>query len=136
MAKDTDVTFADYVPQDDREPLSYATDAETFFEYGPGIEGETNTTDSARPLLDSFFKVLDDRIAGGTTAAVLRVAHGETTMPFESLIKAPGSENKPVQTDETFTRDTNPWRGATRQDAWPATSSGPPTATGRRTRCS
>ena len=112
MAKETDITFARYVPQADREPLSYATDAETFFQYGPGVEGEKNTTEKARPLLDDFFKALDDRIAGSSTAAVYRFAHGETTMPFAALIKAPGSELQ-VPEGERFTRDTNPWRGAT-----------------------
>ena len=112
MAKETDITFARYVPQADREPLSYATDAETFYQYGPGVEGETNTTDNARPLLDDFFKALDDRVAGGKTAAVFRFAHGETTMPFEALIKTPGSEQQ-VPNGERFTRSTNPWRGAT-----------------------
>ncbi len=111
MAKDTDVTFERYVPQEDREPLSYATDAETFYQYGPGVEGETNTTEKARPLLDDFFKALDERAAGSSTAAVYRFAHGETTMPFAALIKAPGSE-KQVPEGELFTRGTNPWRGA------------------------
>ena len=112
MSKETDITFARYVPQADREPLSYATDAETFYQYGPGVKGETNTTDNARPLLDDFFTALDDRVAGGKTAAVFRFAHGETTMPFEALIKAPGSEHQLTQ-GERFTRSTNPWRGAT-----------------------
>ena len=111
MAKDTDVTFERYVPQQDREPLSYITDAETFFQYGPGVEGETNTTEKARPLLDDFFKALDKRIAGSSTAVVFRFSHGETTMPFAALIKAPGSEQQ-VPKGELFTRGTNPWRGA------------------------
>ena len=112
MAKETDITFGRYVPQADREPLSYATDAETFYQYGPGVEGETNTTEKARPLLDDFFKALDDRAAGGTTAAVFRFAHGDTIMPFAALIKAPGSELQ-VPTGVRFTRGTNAWRGAT-----------------------
>ncbi|MGH3458688.1 histidine-type phosphatase [Aeromicrobium sp.] len=111
MANETDITFARYVPEEDREPLSYATDVETFYQYGPGVEGETDTFDSARPLLADFFKALDDRIAGSSTAAVLRFAHGETTMPFASLINAPGSTEQ-VAEGERFTRGTNPWRGA------------------------
>ena len=111
MAKETDITFARYVPEDAREPLSYATDVETFYQYGPGVEGETNTVDNAWPLLDDFFKTLDERIAGSTTAVVYRFAHGETTMPFAALIKAPGSE-EPTPEGKRFTRSTNPWRGA------------------------
>lgn len=111
MAEETDITFGRYVPQQDREPLSYATDAETFYQYGPGVQGETNTFDSARPLLADFFATLDDRIKGSSTAAVLRIAHGETTMPFESLIKVPGSDVQ-VPKGERFTRQSNAWRGA------------------------
>lgn len=111
MAKETDITFARYVPQDAREPLSYATDAETFYEYGPGVKGETNTYDDARPLLDDFFTTLDARVAGSSTAVVYRFAHGETTMPFAALIKAPGSDVQ-VPEGERFTRQGNPWRGA------------------------
>jgi hypothetical protein len=111
MAKETAISFARYVPEADREPLSYATDAETFYQYGPGVEGETNTYEKARPLLDDFFKTLDARIAGSSTAVVYRFAHGETTMPFAALIKAPGSELQ-VPEGERFTRQGNPWRGA------------------------
>ena len=111
MAKETNITFARYVPEDAREPLSYATDVETFYQYGPGVEGETNTTDNARPLLDDFFKTLGARIAGSTTAIVYRFAHGETTMPFAALIKAPGSEEQTPE-GKRFTRSDNPWRGA------------------------
>ena len=111
MAKETDITFARYVPEATREPLSYATDVETFYQYGPGVEGETNTYEKARPLLDDFFARLDQRIAGSSTAVVYRLAHGETTMPFAALIKAPGSE-KQVPDGDRFTRGTNPWRGA------------------------
>ena len=111
MAKETDITFARYVPEATREPLSYATDAETFYEYGPGVKGETNTYEDARPLLDDFFTTLDARIAGSSTAVVYRFAHGETTMPFAALIKAPGSDLQ-VPEGERFTRQGNPWRGA------------------------
>ncbi len=111
MAKETDITFARYVPESTREPLSYATDAETFYQYGPGVEGETTTYDKARPLLADFFQRLDDRIAGSSTAVVYRFAHGETTMPFAALIKAPGSEQQ-VPDGERFTRGGNPWRGS------------------------
>ena len=111
MAKETNITFARYVPAEDREPLSYATDVETFYQYGPGVEGETNTVDKARPLLADFFTRLDLRMGGSSTAVVYRLAHGETTMPFAALIKAPGSDEQ-VPEGERFTRQSNTWRGA------------------------
>ncbi|MDQ3155936.1 MAG: hypothetical protein M3Q98_04320 [Actinomycetota bacterium] len=111
MQKETSITFGRYVPTTTREPLSYATDVDSFFQYGPGVKGETTSYSDAKPLLADFFKQLDARINGGSTAAVLRIAHGETTMPFAALIKAPGSEVQ-VPKGERFTRQTNAWRGA------------------------
>ena len=111
MQKETNISFARYVPKDDRETLSYATDVETFYQYGPGVKGETNTFSKARPLLKDFFERLDKRIGGSTTAAVFRVGHGETMMPFAALIRAPGSHVQ-VPKGEAFSRDTNRWRGS------------------------
>lgn len=111
MQKETAITFARYVPTDDRETLSYATDVESFYRYGPGVRGETNTFSKARPLLKDFFEALSRRIEGSSTAAVFRVGHGETTMPFAALIRAPGS-NVQMPKGEPFSRDRNPWRGS------------------------
>ena len=111
MAKETDITFARYVPKDDREALSLATDVESFYRHGPGVKGETNTFANARPLLRDFFERLDRRIDGSSTAAVFRIGHGETTMPFAALIKAPGS-HKQMSKGEAFSRSKNPWRGS------------------------
>lgn len=111
LADETDVTFSRYVPPEDREMLSYLTDTSNFYKYGPGVTGESKSFDDARPLLADFFSRLDQRIAGGSTAAVMRVAHGETTMPFAALIKAPGSTEQ-VPKGQRYSRTDNEWRGA------------------------
>jgi hypothetical protein len=111
MRTDTDVTFARYVPKDDRETLGYATEVKMFYQYGPGVKGETRSFSKARPLLTDFFERLDRRIDGSSTAAVFRVAHGETTVPFAALIKAPGSQAQ-MPKGEPFSRDKNRWRGS------------------------
>lgn len=111
MARETSVTFNRYVPAADRAAMSYAVDIRNFYRYGPGVKGEKNTFEDARPVLKDFFDRLDERIKGGSTAAVFRVAHGETIMPFAALIKAPGStEQTPKGT--VFDRSSNPWRGS------------------------
>ena len=92
MAKETDITFARYVPEDDREPLSYATDAETFYEYGPGVKGETNTTTRRVRCSTTSSRPSTPASPDRRPPSVYRFAHGETTMPFAALIKAPGSE--------------------------------------------
>jgi hypothetical protein len=111
LAGQTDVTFADYVPLADARVLGYAVDAQNFYRYGPGVKGETNSYKQARPLLKDFFTQLDTRIAGGKTAAVFRLAHGETTMPFEALIKVPGSGTQ-VKKGSVFGYGSNTWRGS------------------------
>jgi hypothetical protein len=110
MAAETSVTFAHYVPIEDARVLAYAVDAENFYQYGPGVEGEDSSYTAARPLLDDFFSALDERLAGGSTAAVFRLAHGETTMPLAALMKLPGSDRQAAP-GRTYTYDSNPWRG-------------------------
>ena len=108
MAADTSVTFARYVPIEDARVLAYAVDAQNFYQFGPGAAGEDSSYAATRPLLDDFFSALDDRLAGGSTAAVFRLAHGETTMPFAALLGLPGSD---LQASTTYTYADNPWRG-------------------------
>lgn len=108
MARDTRVTFADYVPVSAAKGLAEAVDARNFYRFGPGVVGERSSFKQARPVLDDFFAALDARLAGGSTAAVFRHAHGEVTMPFAALIKAPGSQK---QAARAFSYGSNPWRG-------------------------
>jgi hypothetical protein len=109
LAADTRVTFAEIVPVSAARQLAAATDARTFYRFGPGVAGQTTTYRQARPVLAEFFSALDRRIAGGRTAAVFRLAHGETTMPFAALLGLPGSQQ---QASRTFSYGSNPWRGS------------------------
>lgn len=108
MAGDTRATFADFVPLSAAPALAEATDASNFYRFGPGVAGQSGSYRQARPVLADFFSALDARVAGGSTAAVFRLAHGEVTMPFAALIKTPGSEQ---QASRTFSYGSNPWRG-------------------------
>lgn len=107
MAGDTRVTFATYVPAADRPALAQAKDTQNFYRYGPGITGERSSFAKADPILKNFFDQIDARLEGGSTAAVFRLAHGETTMPFAARIKAPGSQTQ----SKAFGYRSNPWRG-------------------------
>jgi hypothetical protein len=110
LAAETSVTFAQHVPREDAAVLAEAVDAENFYQFGPGVAGEDSSYAAARPLLDDFLASLDERLAGGSTAAVLRLAHGETTMPFAALLGLPGSDVQ-APADGTFSYADNPWRG-------------------------
>jgi hypothetical protein len=110
MQGDTDVDFSQYMPLAEARIMAYARDAQNFYRYGPGIAGETSSYSTARPVLQDFFAQLDKRLAGGHTAAVFRLAHGETTMPFAVLAKLPGSTRQ-APVDTLYAYDNNPWRG-------------------------
>lgn len=110
MRSETNVTFARYIPIEDAPVMAYAKDAQNFYRYGPGVAGETSSYRQVKPVLVDFFARLDARVAGGKTAAVFRLGHGETTMPFAALIKAPGSE-KQAPKSAPYSYGTNPWRG-------------------------
>lgn len=110
MSRDTRVTFAEYVPLSAAGGLAEAVDARNFYQFGPGIAGESGSYRQARPVLKDFFSALDRRIAGGSTAAVFRHAHGEVTMPFAALIEAPGSQ-KQASRSRAYSYGNNPWRG-------------------------
>ncbi len=110
MAGHTPVNFEDYVPVEDARVLGYVKDAEKFYEYGPGVAGQTSSYSAAKPLLKNFFSRLDARLAGGSTAAVFRLGHGETTVPFAALIRIPGSDLH-ASASSYYTRANNPWRG-------------------------
>lgn len=111
MQGDTDVTFEKYVPLELAKVMAYAIDAQNFYGFGPGIAGQDFSYRAAKPILDDFFGELDKRIKGGSTAAVFRPAHGETTMPFAALLRLPGSE-KQAASGEVYTYANNPWRGS------------------------
>jgi hypothetical protein len=112
MRGETSVSFDRYIPLEDARLLGYAKDAQTFYRYGPGVAGESSSYRQAKPVLADFFADLDARVAGGKTAVVFRLGHGETTMPFAALIKAPGSQ-KQAPRSTPFSYSTNPWRGYT-----------------------
>lgn len=111
-----DQYFAD-VPAGDGDVFAWILDMEDFYEKGPSYAGQDETYRIAQPLLDDFFKSIDERVAGGTTAATFRFAHAETIMPFAALIGAPGSTQQapavenPRSVADVYNYQNNEWRG-------------------------
>ncbi len=111
-----DQYFAD-VPAGDGDVFAWILDMEDFYEKGPSYAGQDETYRIAQLLLDDFFNSIDERVAGGATAATFRFAHAETIMPFVALIGAPGStQQAPAvadpQTDaDVYNYQNNEWRG-------------------------
>ncbi|MFI5428246.1 hypothetical protein [Aeromicrobium sp. UC242_57] len=110
MRADTSITFRKYLSVKDARVMAEVMDARNFYRFGPGVAGERTSFKQAAPILDDFFKRLDQRIAGSRTAAVFRHAHGEVTMPFAALIKAPGS-TRGASSKAAYSYRRNPWRG-------------------------
>ena len=113
---DFDQYFAD-VPAEEGDVFAWILDMEDFYEKGPSYAGQDETYRIAQPLLDDFFKSIDERVAGGTTAATFRFAHAETIMPFAALIGAPGSTQQapavenPRSVADVYNYQNNEWRG-------------------------
>ena len=110
MRAETDVTFDKYVDPGDAEVFGEEQSGEKFYRYGPGIRGEDNSYRGAKPLLKDFMKRLNQRVKGGKTAAVFRIAHGETLMPFTALTQL-RSANQQEPKGGLYKVDFNPWRG-------------------------
>lgn len=100
----------------DTEWFAYVLDAEDFYEKGPSLEGHDESYVVAEPLPEDFFSAIDERLAGGGTAATFRFAHAETIIPFSALIAAPGSTQSapdiadPQSMDDVYSHDDNEWR--------------------------
>ena len=113
---DFDQYFAD-VPAEEGNVFAWILDMEDFYEKGPSYAGQDETYRIAQPLLDDFFNSIDERVAGGTTAATFRFAHAETIMPFAALIGAPGSTQQapavenPQSVADVYNYQDNKWRG-------------------------
>lgn len=102
--------FDQYMDDEDGKQLAYLLDLESFYENGPGVEGQTTSYDIYEPLLDEMIQGVKDRAAGGTTAAEYRFGHAETIMPLAALLKLPGSE-KGVPADQIMDYSNSTWRG-------------------------
>ena len=66
----------------------------------------------AKPLLTDFFTSINATIQGQTNVTThLRFAHAETIIPFATLLQIPGLSNQAVHDLDTYSYETNHWRG-------------------------
>ncbi|MEU6222462.1 histidine-type phosphatase [Streptomyces sp. NPDC047042] len=104
-----------YISQRDAAWFGYLSDAEDFYEKGPGFTGSDITYKMAGVLLDDFFKKAETagNSAPGpnTLGAELRFTHAEEIIPLAALMGLPGS-TQGATPERPYTYGDNPWRGA------------------------
>lgn len=101
-----------YISRSDAAWFGYLSDAEDFYEKGPGFADSDITYKMAGVLLDDFFRQVEAKRAGTSTlGAELRFSHAEEIIPLAALMGLPGS-TQPVTEQQPYTYATNPWRGS------------------------
>ncbi|WP_030347944.1 histidine-type phosphatase [Streptomyces sp. NRRL S-1022] len=101
-----------FVSRKDAAWFGYVSDAEDFYEKGPGFTGSDITYRMADVLLDDFFRQAEAKRAGTSgLGAELRFSHAEEIIPLAALMRLPGS-TRPAEPGTAYTYADNPWRGA------------------------
>ncbi|WP_405817677.1 histidine phosphatase family protein [Streptomyces sp. NBC_01390] len=107
-----------YISQRDAAWFGYLSDAEDFYEKGPGFADSDITYKMANVLLDDFFKKAETAQDSSTSSAdtntlgaELRFTHAEEIIPLAALMGLPGS-TQGVTAERPYTYGDNPWRGA------------------------
>ncbi|MFE0257495.1 histidine-type phosphatase [Streptomyces sp. NPDC059010] len=101
-----------FISERDAAWFGYLSDAEDFYEKGPGFAGSDITYRMAGVLLDDFFKKVEAKRDGtGDLGAELRFTHAEEIIPLAALMGLPGS-TRGATAERPYTYADNPWRGA------------------------
>jgi hypothetical protein len=100
-----------YLTPADAAQLAALDDAETFYRYGPGVEGN-HAFGSAEALRADVLGAIRHHLDGGSTMATFRHAHAETVVPLAALLRL-GPTSVPVPPGTA--PDAHGWRGS--QDA-------------------
>ncbi len=101
-----------YIAPRDAAWFGYLSDAEDFYEKGPGFADSDITYQMADVLLDDFFKQVEAKRDGTSTlGAELRFTHAEEIIPLAALMGLPGS-TEAATPDRPYTYADNTWRGA------------------------
>jgi hypothetical protein len=101
-----------YLTPEESAWFSYLSDAEDFYEKGPGFADRTDAYAVAQPLLDGLFNEVQTQVVEGQKSHVakLRFAHAETIIPLVALMKLEGSRQG-AEVGTLMTQENNEWRG-------------------------
>lgn len=104
--------FDRYFAPEDARAFAEASDAEDFYEKGPGLAERAPVTYAmAGGLLESFLAAVEVAARGTAVhVATLRFTHAEVVIPFATLLGIAGADI-PVAAGAEYSYATNPWRG-------------------------
>ncbi len=104
MDQEVKANFAKYFPPGQLDILGYLSDAQDFYQKGPGIrEAAPVTYKMSQALLDDFFAEQDAIAAGRLThAAKLRFTHAEIIIPFATRLRIANAA-LPAAAADTYT---------------------------------
>ena len=112
MVDEHKIDFSAFLTGEDALALSIVSEAEDFYEKGPGFAGEDVTYRMAGVLLADMLDAVQGVRSGETTqAADFRFAHAEEIIPLAALLQLPGSTQQ-QDPGTLFSYETNEWRGA------------------------
>lgn len=101
-----------YISHSDAAWFGYLSDAEDFYQKGPGFADSDITYKMSDVLLDDLFKKVEAKRNGTSDlGAELRFTHAEELIPLAALLGLPGS-TKAATDEQPYTYAGNPWRGA------------------------
>ncbi|MEU6350228.1 histidine-type phosphatase [Streptomyces sp. NPDC047072] len=101
-----------FISKRDAAWFGYLSDAEDFYEKGPGFADSDITYKMADVLLDDFFTQVEAKKNGTSDlGAELRFTHAEEIIPLAALMGLPGS-TQGVTAEQPYTYADNAWRGA------------------------
>ncbi|MFF7565810.1 histidine-type phosphatase [Streptomyces pseudovenezuelae] len=101
-----------FISRRDADWFGYLSDAEDFYEKGPGFADSDITYRMAEVLLDDFFEKAEAKRAGTSDlGAELRFTHAEEIIPLAALMGLPGS-TRGATPAEPYTYADNAWRGS------------------------
>ncbi|WP_436326980.1 histidine-type phosphatase [Brevibacterium sp. FAM 27836] len=112
MADEQEIDFSEFLTDEDALVLSRVSEAEDFYEKGPGLTGQDATFSMAGGLLADMLDAIDGVATGETRqAADFRFAHAEEIIPLAALMELPGSSRQ-QEPDSLFSYENNEWRGS------------------------
>lgn len=95
LGADVQVDMKPFMDPATAKAFDFEDDDEYFYSRGPGITGTDQSYRASGVLLQDFLRRADERLGGGSVAAVYRFSHDQEVAPFAALLDLPGNQQLP-----------------------------------------